>query len=311
MTLHAAACPSNRPVRRSFFAVTSANVAVALMSLSFGFGSSIEAQAQNLLVNGDFDSGISGWTLTGDVGAVVFNSSVDALNHPNSGSVLLNEPMIAITGIEQCIPASGATNYRFGIAVRGDKNALFLVEYHDQPNCTGALIGGGGVGFFDPISEFHFFRREESSPVGTQSIRYRYYQPSPVPPNTTEADKAFLVEGENSLLIAVPQIASTSGQTVSFLGGSTGGVSPFEPNYLWDFGDGLTSTEQNPTHTYPYAGTFTAILTVDSGFQFDGQSIEVPVSAIVEVPALDRVGLGVLSVMLALGALILLRRSHS
>jgi hypothetical protein len=32
--------------------------------------------------------------------------------------------------------------------------------------------------------------------------------------------------------------------------------------FAWDFGDGSTSTEQNPTHVYKAEGEFTAMLTV-------------------------------------------------
>jgi cytochrome c len=35
--------------------------------------------------------------------------------------------------------------------------------------------------------------------------------------------------------------------------------------YAWDFGDGQTSTEQNPSHTYSAPGTFTAKVTVSDG----------------------------------------------
>ncbi len=45
--------------------------------------------------------------------------------------------------------------------------------------------------------------------------------------------------------------------TVAFTGTRSGGVS-----YQWEFGDGTTSTEANPRHTYPRAGTYTAKLTV-------------------------------------------------
>ncbi len=36
-------------------------------------------------------------------------------------------------------------------------------------------------------------------------------------------------------------------------------------SWLWNFGDGTTSTEQNPSHTYTSAGTYTVTLTVDNG----------------------------------------------
>ncbi|HEU5471069.1 MAG TPA: ThuA domain-containing protein [Actinophytocola sp.] len=45
--------------------------------------------------------------------------------------------------------------------------------------------------------------------------------------------------------------------TVAFTGTKSGGVS-----YQWDFGDGGTSTEPNPRHTYARVGAYTATLTV-------------------------------------------------
>jgi PKD repeat protein len=45
---------------------------------------------------------------------------------------------------------------------------------------------------------------------------------------------------------------------VEFTDESTGTIT----SWLWDFGNGYTSTEQNPSHTYYYAGDYTVTLTV-------------------------------------------------
>ncbi len=48
--------------------------------------------------------------------------------------------------------------------------------------------------------------------------------------------------------------------TVTFTNTSTGAAS-----YGWDFGDGNSSTEENPVHTYTDAGTYAVILTAEAG----------------------------------------------
>jgi PKD repeat protein len=48
--------------------------------------------------------------------------------------------------------------------------------------------------------------------------------------------------------------------TVDFVGQAQGGVSPYR--YSWRFGDGATSSSQNPSHTYNATGEFTVTLTV-------------------------------------------------
>ncbi|MFE7407629.1 ThuA domain-containing protein [Isoptericola sp. NPDC057559] len=59
--------------------------------------------------------------------------------------------------------------------------------------------------------------------------------------------------------------------TVAFVGSRSGGVS-----YAWDFGDGSTSTEANPQHTYKRVGKYAATLTVTYA---DGEKETVDVSA--------------------------------
>jgi outer membrane protein assembly factor BamB len=47
---------------------------------------------------------------------------------------------------------------------------------------------------------------------------------------------------------------------IDFTGDGYGGYKPY--SYLWDFGDGTTSDEQNPTHTYTSPDNYTVTLTV-------------------------------------------------
>jgi len=66
--------------------------------------------------------------------------------------------------------------------------------------------------------------------------------------------------------------------SVSFTGSASGGTSPY--TYSWAFGDGSTSTAQDPTHTYSSAGTYTATLTVkDSAGHTATSSVTITVSA--------------------------------
>ncbi|MCB0841641.1 MAG: PKD domain-containing protein [Bacteroidetes bacterium] len=50
--------------------------------------------------------------------------------------------------------------------------------------------------------------------------------------------------------------------TYYFANNSSGGGASSPLNYLWDFGDGSTSTATNPTHTYAANGTYTVCLTI-------------------------------------------------
>ena len=55
--------------------------------------------------------------------------------------------------------------------------------------------------------------------------------------------------------------------------------SSFATSYLWDFGDGTTSTEANPTHTYAGNGTYTIALTATNSFGSSTITHEVEISA--------------------------------
>lgn len=50
------------------------------------------------------------------------------------------------------------------------------------------------------------------------------------------------------------------GESIQFQGSATGGLEPY--TFQWDFGDGFTSDEQNPEHTYDDIGTYDVTFTV-------------------------------------------------
>jgi PKD repeat protein len=72
----------------------------------------------------------------------------------------------------------------------------------------------------------------------------------------------FWVQGATPLSATAAGTPSTGNSplAVNFTGSATGGTAPY--TYSWTFGDGATSTAQNPSHTYSSAGTYTATLTV-------------------------------------------------
>jgi PKD repeat protein len=65
---------------------------------------------------------------------------------------------------------------------------------------------------------------------------------------------------------------------VTFTGAATGGTPPY--TYAWSFGDGGTSSVQNPSHSYSTAGSFTAVLTVS-----DSQGAKADATATITVGA--------------------------
>ena len=58
------------------------------------------------------------------------------------------------------------------------------------------------------------------------------------------------------------------GNSITFSDISTGSPT----SWTWDFGDGNSSTLQNPTHTYSSAGTYNVSLTVSDGASTDSET---------------------------------------
>lgn len=56
--------------------------------------------------------------------------------------------------------------------------------------------------------------------------------------------------------------SADEGVSISFSSAGSNDTDGIIASYLWDFGDGQTSTQQNPSHTYASSGTYNVTLTV-------------------------------------------------
>lgn len=80
----------------------------------------------------------------------------------------------------------------------------------------------------------------------------------------------------------------TSPLVVTFTGSAAGGRAPY--SYLWDFGDGSGSANQNTAHTYGTAGQYTATLTVtDDARTVASATVGISVDTAVTVPLTARI----------------------
>ena len=82
----------------------------------------------------------------------------------------------------------------------------------------------------------------------------------------------------NGILVAIEADGPTAaftfdivGLSVDFTDASTAGAAALT-DWFWDFGDGTTSTAQNPTHEYASAGFYTVTLTVTDANSLQGTS---------------------------------------
>ncbi len=83
-----------------------------------------------------------------------------------------------------------------------------------------------------------------------------------------ETNKTFELVGINVTADANGPYEGTQGENIQFIGNASGGKPIY--TWLWDFGDGTTSTEKNATHTYSEPGFYEVTLTVKDKGNYTG-----------------------------------------
>jgi hypothetical protein len=125
-----------------------------------------------------------------------------------------------------------------------------LVSWHVQANgsATGTLSYGIHIA---------------SDNYGSKDLSYGVYVPPGCPCTLTCS--------------ATAPTWSQTGDTLSFTGSASATQCLGTPSYAWNFGDGSSSTVQNPTHAYTHSGTYNWTLTVtqDSNTAVKTGSIQV------------------------------------
>jgi len=106
------------------------------------------------------------------------------------------------------------------------------------------------------------FELPEGAVLGEWTVKAKCENP------IAEASAVFTVVSKTIVVDAGGPYAGTIGELIQFSGSATGGKTPY--SWSWKFGDGGVSDQQNPTHAYTDAGTFTAELTVTDSEGIEG-----------------------------------------
>jgi PKD repeat protein len=164
-------------------------------------------------------------------------------------------------------PTCSITNPASGISIPQDTTIIISAEADDEDG---------------NLKEVRFYI--DSSDIGSASSLPYNYEWSPGDVSTgTHTLKAEAIDEEGASAgdeiqltvneagdapvagFEADQTTITEGETVNFTDQSTNNPT----SWSWDFGDGNTSSEENPSHTYSSAGTYTVELTVENNYGSD------------------------------------------
>ena len=137
-------------------------------------------QAQNIVLNGEFDDSLIGWNATGDPNMLAVWSPADANGSLSSGSVrITNQWPNASNGVtvSQCVPVNTGQRYTYGGKVRVpsgaaqdiDNLAVMSLRFYSGPDCT--TSNGGGITSGGSPQSFNVWVAQSASAVARPGAR--------------------------------------------------------------------------------------------------------------------------------------------
>jgi hypothetical protein len=150
-----------------------------------------------------------------------------------------------------------ATLYEIPLASRQDP------DRESAGSLTVTSIGGGSYRVWCSLDAYTQISAENT---GVNPPQWLPYTPDVNAPLHLELNAASCPPGNYPLAgFAMSPAPAKAGQTVTLTDASTGAPTL----WAWDFGDGATSTQHNPTHAWAAAGTYAVRLTVTNAYGSD------------------------------------------
>lgn len=219
----------------------------------------------------------------GSASIEVTNGTADVTWMNDMGQTLLQQP--AVIGIASI---DGLSAGDLQIMVEGYQGCasltdIFTVEQPDaleldatvtDATCPGTPDGGvelvitGGTAPYSAAWSDGSTGVNLSAPAGTYTVAVTDANNCAI-----ESDDYTIASGDAPTAAASASSTTVlTGEEVTFINNSTGGTA-----FNWSFGDGATSTEETPAHTYELPGMYTVTLTVDNGACTSSTSFEITV----------------------------------
>ena len=234
------------PFSIAFDASGSSCATGGVLSYYWDFGDGHEGSGIN--PNHTFDAGSFQVELTVSLNPEIFASSVQSVKVYNTANAL------SVTPSFQNVPSPGGTT-TFGIANTGDGTMNWTAQV--DPSDTWLTIVNESLGTDDGIITIDYGANSGDARTGSITVTADNAENSPQTIEVRQAAYGFTVDfeaspcfGNSPLTVQLTDLSASENPITS---------------WQWFLGDGGTSAEQNPVHSYQTPGTYHVTLAVTDG----------------------------------------------